>query len=404
MTKRILILTDGIAPPAYAPRIVSLCRHLTDKGYQCDVFSDCEQGCKPFSAPFGRWFNTAYYQAGDGFLHYVNDKLLGARERQFYAFIESTVNVADYDAIFCSTCYYFPLQTTRRLAKKYHKPFVVDIRDVAEQFGDHPFRTRSICRTLFFNELLHRFYTAYSTRRRNKVLAAAKHVITVSPWHQALLRRFNPNTHLIYNGFDEKEFYPKDVPSDRFIISYSGKLYDLAFRDPTLLFEALQQLLAHGQIKREDLQIVFHINESAIDTVRRFAEKYHMEDLCDVGRYIPHNELLALMHRSSILLVLACKSTPKGAHGIMGTKFYEAIGVEKPVLCVRSDEECLAQVIDQTQAGLAGTNVQEVADFILAQYHEWQTNGFTRSAPRDRDLFTRRTQSDQILRLLLDND
>ena len=144
MSKRLLILTDSIAPPAYAPRVVSLCRQLSDKGWTCDVFSDCEKGVLPFSADFGRWYHTAYYQQGNSHLRYLADKLCGARERQFQAFIERTVNVADYDAVFCSTYYYFPLQTTYRLAKKYHKPYIVDLRDIAEQFGQIPFMTHSV--------------------------------------------------------------------------------------------------------------------------------------------------------------------------------------------------------------------------------------------------------------------
>ena len=396
MSKRILILTDSIAPPAYAPRIVSLCRHLTDKGYECDVFSDCEQGNTPYSAPFGHWHQTAYYHTGHYFLRYLNDKLFGARERQFQAFIESCVNVADYDAIFCSTCYYFPLQTTRRLAKKYNKPFVLDIRDLAEQFGDIPYNTHAVGTSRVINQWIHRIFTKWNIRKRNKVLTAADALITVSPWHRDLLAHINPNTHLIYNGFDEQEFYPHDIKSDSFIISYAGKIYNLLFRDPRLLFEALQQLLVEQPTMQQHLRLIFHVDKASIEPLRELAAQYGLMELSEINGYIPKSELLPLLHRSSILLVLTCQSTPEGAHGIMGTKFYEALGVEKPVLCVRSDEECLAQVIHETQAGLAGTNVQEVADFILDKYHEWQDKGFTHIAPRNRNRFTRQAQSEQI--------
>ena len=140
-----------------------------------------------------------------------------------------------------------------------------------------------------------------------------------------------------------------------------------------------------------------------MDPLRQLIAKYGLTDICHVDGYIPKSDLLPLMHRSSVLLVLTCKSTPDGAHGIMGTKFYEAMGVEKPVLCIRSDEECLAQVIEQTHAGLAGKEVQEVADFLLDKYHEWQQNGFTRQSLQHKDLFTRDTQSRQIENIILSN-
>ena len=398
--RRILILTDSIAPPAYAPRIVSLTRYLSARGEQVVVFSDCEKGVQPFTDACGQWENTAYYQTGNQQWKYIADKLFGQRERAFQTYIETTVNVADFDVIFCSTYYYFPLQATYRLARKYNKPFVVDLRDIAEQWGDIPYRTHSLSPVRWVNTWLHRAYTALNIRKRNRVLKAANQVITISPWHQQFLERITKPVHLIYNGFDEQEFYPNDLRSDTFIISYTGKIYDLSFRDPRLLFEAMQQLIANQQIDTSKIQIRFHIDQASIIPLQQLVAQYGLTDNCRIEGYIPKSELLPLLHRSSILLVLTSKSTPQGAHGIMGTKIYEAMGVGKPVLCVRSDEECMEQVITQTNAGLAGKKVEEVADFILAKYAEWQQNGFTRQPIQNQQIFSRQYQSSQIEALL----
>ena len=400
MAKRILILTDSIAPPAYAPRIVSLCRYLSGKGHLCTVFSDCEQGVEPYRADQGEWYHTAYYQHGNTHLRYLADKVFGARERQFMAYIERTVQVANYDAIFCSTCYYFPLQTACRLAHKYRKPLTVDLRDIAEQFGNMSYRTHSVAGSRALNDALHRLYTRHHLRQRNRVLAAAKQVVTISPWHRELLSRYNPHTELIYNGFDAQEFYPKDVPSEQFVISYAGKIYDLRFRDPRLLMEALQQLFADGRMKREDINLRFHIDQASMPALQQMVAGYGLSDICHIEGYIPKSELLPLMHRSSILLVLTCLSTPEGAHGIMGTKFYEALGVEKPVLCIRSDEECLAQVVRETKAGLAGTHVDEVATFLMDKYREWKQKGYTRQVVQNKEQFSREYQSARLEEIL----
>ncbi len=85
----------------------------------------------------------------------------------------------------------------------------------------------------------------------------------------------------------------------------------------------------------------------------------------------------------------------------MTTKFFEALGVEKPVLCVRSDEECLANVINQTNAGLAATNVEEIQTFICEKYHEWQKNGFTRQAVINKEQFSREKQAQQFEQLFI---
>lgn len=334
-------------------------------------------------------------------MRYIADKVFGSRERQFQAYIEATVNVCEYDAVFCSSCYFFPLQTVHRLARKYHKPFLIDLRDISEQWGNIPYNTHSVASSRMLNRWFHRCYTAVHVRQRNRVLAAANQVITISPWHQQVLSRINPSTALIYNGFDEQEFYPRDIQTDRFVISYAGKIYNLLFRDPRLLFAAMRQLIDSGRIDPSLVTIQFHIDPLSISPLHRMIDEYGLTDICHVDGYIPRNELLPLLHRSSVLLVLTCQSTPDGAHGIMGTKFYEAMGVEKPVLCIRSDEECLAQVIEQTHAGLAGKEVQEVADFLLDKYHEWQQNGFTRQALQHKDLFAREAQSRQIENLII---
>ncbi len=354
---------------------------------------DYEQGVHPFTADFAHWHYTTYYQSGNSTCRYLADKLFDARERAFQSYIERTLDMTQYSVIFCSTCYYFPLQTAYRLSQKYHIPFLVDLRDIAEQWGNIPYMTHRLLPSEKLNTLIHRFFVAHNIRQRNKVLAAANHVITISPWHRDLLRKYNSSTHLIYNGFDEKEFYPKDVVSDKFIISYSGKIYNLRFRDPKLLFEALQQLLKNDQIDRKDIEVRFHIDNSSINELKNMVAGYDLTDICHISPYIPKDRLIPLLHLSSILLVLTCKSTPEGSHGIMGTKFFEALGVEKPVLCIRSDEECLSQVIEETHAGLAGTDSKQVAEFILAKYHEWRQKGFTRQATKHREEFSRETQS-----------
>jgi hypothetical protein len=83
----------------------------------------------------------------------------------------------------------------------------------------------------------------------------------------------------------------------------------------------------------------------------------------------------------------------------MTTKFFEAIGVEKPVLCVRSDQGCLAQVIKETNAGIAANSVEEVKSFITLKYKEWQEKGFTRQPILARHQFSRENQAKQFVEI-----
>lgn len=394
MSKRILILCEAIAPPAYSPRILTLASYLTQRRWHCEIATEqcLEQPFHTDICPIHQM--PAYTQI-------LKDKVFNSKEKAFCRFIQQHIDLRSFDIIFCSSYYYFPLQTARKIARDYHKPLVIDLRDIAEQWGETPYFTRKVVSNTWLNNLLGNIYAAIQIRRRNRVLRAADSVTTISPWHAQFLSRFNPHTYLIYNGYDADEFVPNCMPADDFLITYLGKLYSTTLRDPRLLFEALQQLSDEGLITTDKVRVVFHTAPQAICELKDLGEKYGISDMLDIQGYIPRTDILPIMHLSSILLVLTTKATPKGTHGIIGTKFFENIGVEKPILCTRSDEECLADLIHQTNAGLAATNVEETKAFILEKYREWKTNGFTHQAVINKEQFSRQHQAEQFEQLFL---
>ena len=77
----------------------------------------------------------------------------------------------------------------------------------------------------------------------------------------------------------------------------------------------------------------------------------------------------------------------------MTTKFFEALGCEKPILCTPSNTEELAQTIRNTNAGLASSSIDEVKAFIIEKYKEWQQQGYTRQAVINKGQFSREKQA-----------
>ena len=202
-----------------------------------------------------------------------------------------------------------------------------------------------------------RLYRAIHISRRNAVLRVADVVTTVSPWHADFLRQFNPNVHVIYNGFDEAQFYPKDVPTKEFKVSYIGSLAE--WQKPAL--EKIRQLTP----------------------VDLHTPQY---------RPIPHDKIAEAIRQSSVMIVLTATHT----HGMLTTKFYEALGCEKPVLCVPSDRGELAKLIAYTNAGIATDDMEEIKAFIKEKKQEWQQKGFTRQRTQNREEFSRETQCRQM--------
>ncbi len=362
--QRILIVTDPYGKPAYAPRLRFLCDYLTDKGYEMVVYTEQFQP-HDFTHKYPIVEKPLYYSNAIQWAVYSFWSLLTDwRNRCFTKWVRQEVNGQSFDMVFCTTFSTFPLRTAYSIARERHIPLFVDIRDLDEQVPNAQYQSHRQWWVRPFRQ----WYRAVNIRRRNRVLRCADCITTVSPWHVDFLRRFNPNVHLIYNGYAPALFYPQDIPAVEFLITYIGRIYE--FQSTSLIEQAVRELSLPG------LRLNLHTPNH---------------------NPIPTNEVGNEIRRSGILLVL----TNPSAHGMMTTKFYEALGCEKPILCVPSDEGCLAETIRETNAGIASSDIEEVKAFILDKYHEWQKYGYTHQAVVGKERFSRQHQAEQFEQLFL---
>ena len=155
------------------------------------------------------------------------------------------------------------------------------------------------------------------------------------------------------------------------MISYIGKRYD--YQDDSLLYEALKQL------DLPDVEVHFYPSQQ--------------------HALIPIEQVGDAIRKSSIILVL----TSPLVKGVLGTKFYEGLGCEKPILCTQSDEGLLAQTIRELNAGIASSNLEEIKNFILEKYNEWKTNGFTHQnvVEQRKNFFSRQHQTQTMDEIML---
>ncbi len=354
--KHILIISDPPAAPGNLPRVRSLCDYLVRQG--CDVTWLTEK-YEPLAFAHNYPIETISMYSGkkfDWFIKTVWTLFTDWHDRVFARKALSAMQ-GIYDLVICSAFSDFPLGAAKRIAQALDVPLICDIRDLDEQVDDSRYQYSHQSRWLM---PFRRLYRAIHIHRRNKVLRAADAITTVSPWHAEFIQQFNEHVYVIYNGFDEKQFYPEDIPTEQFTITYIGSLFEW--------------------------------QEAGLQKVKQAVEELGLPILLDIhtpqSNPISHERLGDAIRHSGIMLVLTNVHT----HGMLTTKFYEALGCEKPVLCVPSDQGSLAELIRYTNAGIATDDVEEIKEFVLRHYKAWEKDGYTRQQTQHRNEFIRETQ------------
>lgn len=364
----ILVLADAYGSVSFAPRIRYFCDYLTRQGHYIEVFTEKNV---PLSFPHNYSIHEVSIYKTHSVIEWAWKSLLSLiydyKERRFYKQVKAQAQHVYYDIVLCTTFSTFPLRTALWIANERHIPLVTDIRDLNEQgLWNQLYAHRQ-----WYLYPFQRLYRVINNRRRDNVLKYADTITTASLWYEEFLTPLNKHITTIYNGYDPKQFYFKPVPTKTFVISYIGRTYNY---DTSLIYQVLQGL--------SDLKIELRFYPS---------KEYGQLPLDKVGDTI---------RQSSIMLIF---SSPT-AKGIFPTKFYEALGCEKPILCIPSDNGQLAQRITDVNAGIATADIDTITFFIREKYVEWERNGYTHQLVDTslKAIFSRERQSQQLEQVLLE--
>lgn len=402
--KRVLILCD-LFPPAFGPRMGYLCKYLKQAGWQVEVIAEAmDDQTFAFLADSCPVTFVPYYTAKNKFLRKLQwiftllaDFLFSYKDRKMAKVAHRICQHQAFDLILCSSFRTFPLVAARLTAQRHHLPLVVDLRDIIEQYAGNEFLSHSFHVCPWLDKQLTALLRRKLLNDRNRTLRMASHVTTVSPWHVEQLKQYNPHVSLIYNGYDPDLFYPDHRPNRRFTITYTGRILSLAMRNPELLFKGV---LLSG-LSAEQITLEWYVDPASEALLKEAAAQYQVSKYMSYQSYVPASEIPSVLNGSSMLLLLTEKSGEHAPKGIMTTKFFEALAVDKPILCVPSDESYLEENIRRTRSGLAARSAEEVAQFILQYYRQWETQGYTATTPDHEEIkrFSRKGQAEQFMQL-----
>ncbi|MDR0748943.1 MAG: glycosyltransferase [Tannerellaceae bacterium] len=404
---KILILCD-MFPPAFAPRMGYLCKYLAGDWKAVVVTEQISDDNFSFLTGYAEVTYINYYKASGRMARRIEwitifllDFFFDYKDRKMIKVASRLLKNGDFDGIIGATYRTFPLPAARKVAKRFNLPFVADTRDIIEQYVSDGYISHSFKTFPWLDELIVKAFRRKLLKGRNLALRQADYITTVSPWHVEMMKRYNPRVELIYNGYDPELFYPEQIVTPAFRMTFTGRLVSLETRDPRPLFEAIAQLAGEGHISPATFRVWWYTDEASREMLRPLVKEYAIGEYMDFFGYVPGDAIPGILNRSSVLLQLANKAGGSGPKGIMSTKLFESLAVEKPLLCVRSDESYLEETIRIAHAGASARTAHEACDFIRARYKEWEEKGYT-AVEADREVtgsFSRSKQAGQFMRI-----
>lgn len=234
-----------------------------------------------------------------------------------------------------------PPHSMHLIANKLHKtigiPWVADFRDPWTEID-------------FYSELkLTRLADRIHHRLERKVLSTASAVVVVSRGMEQRFQQIVPRKYeVITNGFDESDFDPppRQPAEGIFCISHIGSIAPA--RNPEALWKALSALCRSNEAFRKELRLQFtgKVDHSVLKDLEKYGLMAHYHKM----GYKPHNQVMAEMQQSNLLLLLINRSA--NASGILTGKIFEYLASGRPILCVGPTTGDAAHILRETGSGI----------------------------------------------------
>lgn len=244
------------------------------------------------------------------------------------------------------------------IKERFHIPWIADFRDLWTQNYYYPYS--SIRRK-------------FEKRLELRTLSSVNALVTVSgPLADELkILHQNKQVYSIPNGFDPSEINSPPVKlTEKFTITYTGNLYQ-GKQSPALLFAALSDLIAQGDMHAENIELRFYGMESGwIDTE---ATRYRLAGVVKQYGMISHETALERQRESQILLLL--KWNDWRQRGAYTAKIFEYLAARRPVLAIGGFQDVVDELLQKTNAGVSGQSKEEIKTVLSSLYREYRSTG-----------------------------
>jgi len=272
----------------------------------------------------------------------------------------------------------------RKAKQMFNAPWIADLRDLWSQ---------NLAQGNDLVRLLER-----PVERRT--LRDADALVSVSePWAARLQECYpDKSVFTITNGFDADDFRPRpQALTPKFTITYTGRLYE-GKRDPTPLFEAIQELIREGRVSGEAIRVRFY--GSIEPWLPALLRTFGLEDIVELAGTVSREEALRRQRESQILLALCW--TDLRETGQHTGKVFEYLGAKRPILAIGGSRGVVTELLGRTSTGVHAQSKEELKNTLLGWYDEYRQTGLVlyRGEERELDLYTHEQMASRFAEVL----
>lgn len=243
------------------------------------------------------------------------------------------------------------------LKEKYNIPWIADLRDL---WNLNPYISHTHIRNYF------------EKRLELKTFENVDILTTTTPLAKKTLQSLHPTKKIVsvVSGYDPEDFkgLKQSKKSDKLTLMYAGSLYN-GKRDPSILFEAISQLINENKIESNKIAIDFYGDTT---NLAELSQKYNIEQIVNIHGKVSHGEVLQNQMNSDILLLISWMSE-KEKMFIPG-KVYEYMGSRKPILSIGYKEGSLKELIEKTNIGYHISSLEDGKKAIYEYYLKYINN------------------------------
>ena len=280
-----------------------------------------------------------------------------------FAYFKAKKLIADeqIDVIYTTSAPYTAHLIGYFLKGRTGKPWVADFRD---EWTQNPFR-----------EPLFSWQRNVDLWLEQRVLSSADHVITVTePYRAQMSSLLRPALRgkfaTITNGFDADDFKTCcSSVAEKFNIAYSGVFYGA--QQPTHFLSALENLVNHGKIPLDRIEIVF-AGPARTWRPTTLSEVSPLNKVIKLTGYISHHEAIHYLMNSDVLMLIVSRLRGKG--NIPG-KTFEYIASGKPILALVPRDGAAAELLRRTKTKAVIVEPEDTSAIegaLLDLYVQWE--------------------------------